>query len=477
MSDGGFYRAFEDLHRGSHELIQSRLGVYLPFVRGVAQLHGDAVVTDLGCGRGEWLELLRNNGVAAQGVDLDADMLEACRALGLDVHQGDALECLKQLPDNSQSVVSGFHIAEHLPFEVLQALVTEALRVLRPGGLLILETPNPENLAVGTSGFYMDPTHERPLPPPLLAFLPEFHGFGRVKILRLQHGAALDEPENPVTLQDVLAGVSPDYAVIAQKPIENASQPALDAAFSREHGVSLNELSQRHERQWAARVHQVHVEAAGARNLALAAQAANAQSMDQVSGLMSELVSALAQKVLDQVSRLEHKVLGQMSTLEQKTLDQVAELDRKVVDQLSALQHELWASRQQLSAMHQSTSWRVTAPMRWVGGQLKALRAQGPGVRARRMARTLAGGTARAAIRVLERYPRARQLTIAAIRAAGLGGFAERMRARFGTAATQVAGAPETQALSPRAQRIHEALRRSVDAHAPTAESASERNP
>lgn len=514
MSDGKFYAAFEDLHRGSRELIQSRQKVYLPFVHGVLQLHPGSMVTDLGCGRGEWLELLRQEGVSAQGVDLDAGMLQSCRALGLDVRQGDAIEFIQRLPDQSQAVVTAFHVAEHLPFETLHTLAVEALRVLLPGGLLILETPNPENLAVGTSGFYTDPTHERPLPPPLLAFLPEFHGFGRVKVLRLQQGAGLEEPQAPVTLLDVLAGVSPDYAVIAQKPVAaGADNPAtLDAAFSEEHGVSLNDLAQRHEQQWAGRVHQVHVEAEAARNAALAAQGATTHAFEQLSAQLRHVVdlvtalenkvayqvSALEHNVVDRVSALEHNVVDRASALELKVVDrvsaleqstqgqlagvsaqvslaeanvlhQVAAVDQKVTDQVWSLQQELWASRQQLSAMYQSTSWRLTAPIRWVGGQGKALKTHRPRERTRRMAGRLARGTAQAAVRLLERHPRARRMAVDALRATGLESFARRMLARFAAAVATAQSMPGTSAtteLTPAAKRIHEALRRAVDAHA-----------
>jgi SAM-dependent methyltransferase len=256
-----FYRAFEDRHRGPRETIKSRLRVYLPFLHGVMQLHPQkGTVTDLGCGRGEWLELLSTEGIKAQGVDLDDGMLQACRDLGLDVQKGDAVAFLKSLADNSQMAVCGFHIAEHLKFDVLQVLVAEALRVLRPGGLLILETPNPENLVVGTSGFYVDPTHERPLPPVLLGFLPELLGYSRIKTLRLQEGA-IARNNAPTTLIDVLAGVSPDYAIVAQKsPIDSTAVAAqLDAAFAADYGVTLHRLCERYDQQAADRLRQMEL--------------------------------------------------------------------------------------------------------------------------------------------------------------------------------------------------------------------------
>ena len=211
-----FYRAFEDRHRGSRDLIKSRLQVYLPFVEKLKTINSQFKALDLGCGRGEWLEILTEAQINAHGVELDEGMLEICLALGLSSTNQDIFEYLKNTSDKSYLVVSAFHVVEHIPFEQLQLLISETLRVLQPGGLLILETPNPENLTVGTNSFYLDPTHQRPLPPGLLSYLPEYHGFKRTKILRLQESPDLRTLEEP-QLINIINGVSPDYAVIAQK--------------------------------------------------------------------------------------------------------------------------------------------------------------------------------------------------------------------------------------------------------------------
>jgi len=228
MSD--FYRAFEDRFRGSRELIKARLRVYLPFVTPLATGEPPCKALDLGCGRGEWLEILREAGVEARGIDLDEGMLAACHELGLAVEAGEAIAGLAALPAESQDIVSGFHLAEHLPFADLQALVQQALRVLRPGGLLILETPNPENLSVGATHFYLDPTHVRPIPPLLLEFLPAHYGFHRVKIVRLQEAPGMADNAAP-GLVNVLRDASGDFAVVAQKAGPVARLAALDHAF------------------------------------------------------------------------------------------------------------------------------------------------------------------------------------------------------------------------------------------------------
>lgn len=243
-----FYRAFEDRFRGARETIKSRLMVYLPFIEPLKEIYNVCSAIDLGCGRGEWLELMTEVGVNAHGIDMDEGMLAACRELELSVENGDAISFLKSLPDQSQTIISGFHIIEHIAFGELQSLIQEAFRVLKPAGLLILETPNPESIVVSSTSFYLDPTHLHPIPPQLLSFLTEYAGFCRNKILRLQ------EPNNPTTntlpnLFQVLYGVSPDYSVIAQKKITDEFFTTFDPVFHKEHGLSLEMLSANYDVQ------------------------------------------------------------------------------------------------------------------------------------------------------------------------------------------------------------------------------------
>ena len=247
MSDQ-FYRAFEEKFRGPRGLIQQRLEVYLPFVQPVCAAYPEALVLDLGCGRGEWLELLQKNSIAAMGVDLDTGMLAACQQINLKVQCQDALESLKQLQDGSASVVSAFHLVEHLPFDRVKDLVAECHRVLKPGGLLIMETPNPENFMVATHNFYLDPTHLRPIPPDLLAFVPEYLGYESVKILRLQETDGVKTHPN-LSMLDVLTGASPDYAVVAQKAGHTALKQSLQVLFDQAFGISGYALLERQRLQ------------------------------------------------------------------------------------------------------------------------------------------------------------------------------------------------------------------------------------
>lgn len=258
MVDTNFYRAFEDRYRGSRELIKSRLTVYLPFIQPLKQLYKTCQGLDLGCGRGEWLELMQENEIHIQGVDLNQGMLDAARERDLNVILGDATESLKLLASESQMLVTGFHLIEHLPFELQQTLIREALRVLKPGGLLILETPNPENIVVGTSTFYLDPTHQRPIPSQLLSFMVEYSGFEKVKVIRLQEHSELVDNNAP-TLLNVLNGTSPDYAVVAQKKAPEDQLSAFDSAFGREYGLTLEALAIQYDTQTIGKIQQAEI--------------------------------------------------------------------------------------------------------------------------------------------------------------------------------------------------------------------------
>ncbi len=214
-----FYVAFENQFRGTRDDIFNRLKVYLPFIAEAKIGESDSAILDVGCGRGEWLELLQNNNYTARGLDINRVMLEQCRSRGLEVIEADVISYLNSLPENSLGAITGFHIIEHLPFQILMKLFTETVRVLRPGGLVIFETPNPENILVASHNFYTDPTHRNPLPSTTVKFMAESVGLCRVNIIKLHPYAEnfkKDGSELAERLNDLFYGPQ-DYAVIGYK--------------------------------------------------------------------------------------------------------------------------------------------------------------------------------------------------------------------------------------------------------------------
>jgi SAM-dependent methyltransferase len=314
-----FYKAFEDRYRGSRELIMDRLAVYLPFIEPLKSADGECTALDLGCGRGEWLELLLANGFAPFGVDMDEGMLGDCTSRGLPARCAGALESLTALPGESQAIVTAFHLVEHIAFSDLTMLVVEAWRVLRPGGILILETPNPENILVGTHEFYLDPSHQKPIPPNLLRFLVEQQGFERNIVLRLNPRKDVDA-EPLATMRGLLEGVGLDYAVVAQKPAEDAALLALfDDAFSRDSGPTIEMLASKFD------------------------------------GFLGGIISR-NDDIVDELQKLGARF---------------AEFEKYRAEEVSRFQAELeraWADsarwHAQTQALLDSYSWKITAPMR-----------------------------------------------------------------------------------------------------------------
>ncbi|MBI5921837.1 MAG: glycosyltransferase [Betaproteobacteria bacterium] len=215
----GFYLDFENAFRGDYQDIQNRFAVYLPYLADVAN-NAEVPVVDLGCGRGEWLELLVKLGMTATGIDSNPAMVAACRQRGLAAECTGALGFLKNQQPGSLGAITGFHFIEHLPFQELIALCDAALAALRPGGLLIFETPNPENLAVGARSFYFDPTHNRPIIPKVAEFILRQRGFARTEILPLHpypDDHQVNEDSEAARRLNQLFYSEQDYAVLAWK--------------------------------------------------------------------------------------------------------------------------------------------------------------------------------------------------------------------------------------------------------------------
>jgi SAM-dependent methyltransferase len=170
------YVGFEDAFRGSQAQIRARLSTYVPLFAGVSD------VLDIGCGRGEFLDLLRARGIRARGLDVNHEMVEVARARGLDVTEGDAAGYVASLPDESLGGVFAAQVAEHLEPAYLMRLIETAFHKLRPGGVIVLETINPACWVAFFESYIRDLTHVRPLHPDTLQYLLRVSGFQHVEI-------------------------------------------------------------------------------------------------------------------------------------------------------------------------------------------------------------------------------------------------------------------------------------------------------
>lgn len=163
------YQRFEQHFRPTGEELDQRFATYVPDVEHLRG--GQLRLLDIGAGRGDFLEILRAAGIPATGVDSNPMAVDEATKRGLDVVLADAMDHLESQTNESLGAVTAFHVVEHLEPSDLVRLVDEIVRVLAPGGVVILETPNPTNLVVGAANFYLDPTHQRPIAPDYLAFL------------------------------------------------------------------------------------------------------------------------------------------------------------------------------------------------------------------------------------------------------------------------------------------------------------------
>ena len=234
VAEAWAYVGFEDLYRGSQDDIRARQEIYLPLFEGASD------VLDVGCGRGEFLDLLATKGIRARGLDLNQAMVEVCLARGLDVTENDALSYLRDEPDESLGGLIALQVVEHLEPDYLLRLLEEAQRTLRPGATMVLETINVACWLAFFESYIRDITHQRPLHPDTLKYLVTASGFVDVAV---QFGAPID-PANrlqPVSraartagddalraLADTFDGnverlnrmmfTHLDYAVIAKRP-------------------------------------------------------------------------------------------------------------------------------------------------------------------------------------------------------------------------------------------------------------------
>lgn len=203
---------FAEKFRGAEEEIRRRHRVYVERFRGCHR------IVDLGCGRGEFLEVLRESGLSALGVDSSAEMVALCRQKGLQAVQSDLFIWLDEQPDRSLDGAFCSQVVEHLPPLRLPELIRLLHGKLRSGATLVIETPNPECLAIFATHFYLDPTHQRPVPQKLLAFYLEEQGFGSIETIYIEAAerglpALLELPER---VRQAFFGAL-DYAIVARK--------------------------------------------------------------------------------------------------------------------------------------------------------------------------------------------------------------------------------------------------------------------
>lgn len=366
MVTDDFYRALEDRFRGSRDMIKARQSVYLPVVEALLQRVPKKII-DIGCGRAEWLELLGGRGLTAVGLDLNDEFVARGQQAGLSVIKGDATEYLGQQPDQSYALVSAFHVVEHLGFEKLLTFMKEAHRVLDDGGAMLLETPNPANLVVGACNFYLDPTHERPIPSILLSFAAEFSGFERVVVVPvnrdfLQNDLELlpTEMSGASVVNKVVSALdqnfmqAPDYAIIAFKKADNESVAVAETLVT----PSALPISQKETED---------VNALFARVLEAEKERAALQAKVELAAAEAAYLKDRAARSEERVREVRLRAEADLSASREQARARASELETQLQRaQLRAATAEDTANRAQhhVAAMMASASWRLSSPVR-----------------------------------------------------------------------------------------------------------------
>ncbi|MBZ5586860.1 MAG: class I SAM-dependent methyltransferase [Acidobacteriia bacterium] len=206
------YSRFAERFRGDESHVKEGQRFYAPHFTGCRE------VLDIGCGRGEFLELMREAGVPARGIDLGEESVAACREKGLEAETADLFAYLAALPEHSLDGIFCAQVVEHLPPGRLPEMIGLCASRLTRSGVIAIETPNPECLAIFATHFYLDPTHVRPVPHPLLAFYFQENGIGVIELRKLS--PALETMPSlaslPEDFREVFFG-GLDYGIIGRK--------------------------------------------------------------------------------------------------------------------------------------------------------------------------------------------------------------------------------------------------------------------
>ena len=230
------YLEFENQFRGKSEAINSHFSCYDSLIELITDKNKIPKMIDIGCGRGEWLKRYQNKFTECYGIELDSKMIELCRDSGLNVIEGDAIQSLSKLSNNSISVITIFHMIEHMKYEKLFELINECYRVLNDKGVLIIETPSIDNLLVSSKLFYADPTHINPINPDTFIFFLEKFGFNKGNYYYIHPGPLKNA--NPLKITRILNGVAQDILFVATKS-HLASDFIFDENSTWEHDLDI----------------------------------------------------------------------------------------------------------------------------------------------------------------------------------------------------------------------------------------------
>tara|TARA_Y100001968_G_scaffold332496_1_gene390869 strand:- start:6460 stop:7689 length:1230 start_codon:yes stop_codon:yes gene_type:complete len=213
MDDDQLYFNFENRFRGNRQDVINSFKVYDGSIAYCKSKFNTLNALDIGCGRGEWIEKLSFSGFDCLGIESNDSMVESCIENGFNIIHGDALNILKSLSDNKYSLISIFHVIEHLEKDYLDKILSQCNRLLTPGGLFLIETPSIDNIIVSSKTFYLDSSHINKINPDSLIYSLQNLGFNFAKYYYINSGPLFNA--DPLNLTRVLNGIAQDICIIA----------------------------------------------------------------------------------------------------------------------------------------------------------------------------------------------------------------------------------------------------------------------
>ena len=215
-----FYLDFENKFRGDTQSILYQFSKYDFLIDLIIKGIEKPKLIDIGSGRGEWIQKWSNKIEDCFGIENDQEMISLCRKKGLKIMAGDAFDILPTLSTNSVSVLTMFHVIEHISYKQSLKILSECYRVLSEDGVFIIETPSIDNLIVSTNTFYLDQTHISHINPQAIKFSMKSIGFEKVSDFYINGGPMQNENHSKITR--ILNGVAQDLLIVATKNVSKS---------------------------------------------------------------------------------------------------------------------------------------------------------------------------------------------------------------------------------------------------------------
>ena len=351
------YIEFENQFRGSRESILERLDQYRGVLTYIKEEYPRAKALDLGCGRGEWLQKCQQYELSAQGIDASSSMIKYCKKEGLNACKGNIFKIMPHLKSNCYSLITAFHIIEHLDNDKITKLLIEAERLLKKNGIIIIEMPSIDNIYVSTDSFYLDETHINKIHPKLLIYKLGIYGFKSTE-LNYINGEAVEEQTH--LMKKLFYNVGQDVSIVACKKItlpklrgEKGITESIIKYPEKREIISEIDLNLENSIKLLNQVSRQIEEESANREMQLLMQA------DQLQAKINQQADQLQAKINQQADQLQAKINQQADQLQAKINQQADQLQSKINELTIKIELTENMLREQIQSIEKSIILRI----------------------------------------------------------------------------------------------------------------------